>query len=194
LIKTIFLLLTIYHYIYATLKMKVNPIKSIGNFLIMKVIILIRHAKSSCDLPLRDFDRPLTENGIVKAIKMAKKSKEYIPEQYTIWSSSAKRASDTAKLIVQNWDLDANAITFSDALYTFDERKLSAIVKSCSNDCNNLILFGHNNAITDFVNKFGDIFIDNVPTAGFVSIIFETNDWNAITKGKTVKKLFPRDC
>lgn len=160
----------------------------------MKVIILIRHSKSSWDLPLRDFDRPLTENGILKAIKIAKKSKEYIPQQFTIWSSSAKRASDTAKLIVQNWDLDTNAITFSDALYTFDERKLEEIIKSCPNDCNNLILFGHNNAITDFVNKFGDIFIDNVPTAGFVSIIFESNNWKTITKGKTVKILFPRDC
>ena len=158
------------------------------------MIILIRHSKSSWDFPLRDFDRPLTEIGIDKAIKIAKKTKEFIPQQFTIWSSSAKRASDTAKLIVQKWDLDANAITFSDALYTFDEKKLEELVKSCPNDCDNLILFGHNNAITDFVNKFGDIFIDNVPTAGFVSIIFETNNWKTITKGTTIKILFPRDC
>ena len=160
----------------------------------MKVIILIRHSKSSWDLPLRDFERPLTEIGISKAIKVAEKTKEYIPEQFTIWSSSAKRASDTAKLIVQNWNIDTSAITFLDALYTFDERKLEEIVKSCPNDCNNLILFGHNNAITDFVNKFGTIFIDNVPTAGFVSITFETDNWKTITKGKTTKTLFPRDC
>jgi len=163
-------------------------------FQIMKMIILIRHSKSSWDFPLRDFDRPLTENGIAKAIKIAKKFKERLPQQYTIWSSSAKRASDTAKLMLQNWDVNASEIIFSDALYTFDDQKLEEIVKSCSNDINNLILFGHNNAITDFVNKFGDIFIDNVPTAGLVSIIFETNNWKSITKGKTTKILFPRDC
>ena len=163
-------------------------------FYIMKKIILIRHSKSSWDFPLKDFDRPLTESGIDKAIKIAEKSKDYLPEQYTIWSSSAKRASDTAKLIVQKWEVDASAITFSDSLYTFDEKKLEELVKSCPNDCDNLILFGHNNAITDFVNKFGDIFIDNVPTAGFVSINFETNNWKTISKGKTTKILFPRHC
>jgi len=169
-------------------------IKLIFLFLIMKKITLIRHSKSSWDFPLKDFDRPLTENGIAKAIKIANKTKEFLPQYFTIWSSSAKRASDTAKLMAQHWDVDASEIIFSDALYTFDERELKEIVKSCPNDCNNLILFGHNNAITDFVNKFGDIFIDNVPTAGFVSIIFETNNWKSITKGKTIKILFPSHC
>jgi hypothetical protein len=37
-----------------------------------------------------------------------------------------------------------------------------------------MLFFGHNSAITNFVNKFG-IFIDNVSTSGFVSE-FETND------------------
>ena len=158
------------------------------------MIILIRHSKSSWNLPLRDFDRPLTEIGISKAIKMAKKTKEYIPHQFTILSSTAKRASTTALLFVENWNIDTTAITFLDKLYTFDEIKLEEVIKLCPNDCNNLILFGHNNAITDFVNKFGNIFIDNVPTAGFVSIIFETNNWKTITNGKTNKILFPRDC
>ena len=160
----------------------------------MKKIIIIRHSKSSWDLPLKDFDRPLTKGGIQKAILVAQKSKEFIPTDYVIWSSSANRASSTAKLFVATWNLPNMEITFSDRLYIFDSRKLEEIVKSCPNENNNLILFGHNDAITDFVNKFGDIFIDNVPTAGFVSIIFETNNWNTITKGKTDKVLFPRDC
>jgi phosphohistidine phosphatase len=160
----------------------------------MKKIILIRHSKSSWDFPLNDFDRPLTENGITKAILVAKKALEFIPLQKTIWSSSANRAKSTAILFVQNWNLDIQSIQFFDDLYTFDLRKLEQIVKSCANDVDNLILFGHNNAITDFVNKFGDIFIDNVPTAGFVSITFETNNWKDISKGKTTKILFPSHC
>jgi len=160
----------------------------------MKKIMLIRHSKSSWDFPIKDFDRQLTDEGIQKAILVAQKTKEYIPTDFMIWSSSANRASSTAKIFVATWNLTNTNITFLDALYTFDLRKLEEIVKSCPNENNNLILFGHNDAITDFVNKFGDIFIDNVPTAGFVSIIFETNNWNTITKGKTDKVLFPRDC
>lgn len=159
----------------------------------MKKIILVRHSKSSWDLPLKDFDRQLTDRGIQKAILIAQKSKEFIPANCIIWSSSANRASTTAKLFVATWNLPNTEIAFLDRLYTFDARKLEEIVKSCPNENNNLILFGHNDAITDFVNKFGDIFIDNVPTAGLVSIIFETNNWNTISKGKTDKVLFPRD-
>ena len=70
---------------------------------------------------------------------------------------------------------------------------MEQIVKSCPNECENLILFGHNCAITDFVNKFGDIFIDNVPTYGLVSINFEIDDWKKLTKGHINKILFPRD-
>ena len=160
----------------------------------MKKIMLIRHSKSSWDFPVKDFDRQLTDSGIQKAILVAQKTKEFIPTDFIIWSSSANRASSTAKLFVATWNLPNTKIAFLDTLYTFDERKLEEIVKSCPNENNNLILFGHNDAITDFVNKFGDIFIDNVPTAGFVSIIFETNNWNTISKGKTEKVLFPRDC
>jgi len=160
----------------------------------MKQIILIRHSKSSWNLPLKDFDRPLTENGITKATNIAIKTKEFLPQHHTICSSSAKRATDTAMIIVENWDLNTNTISFSDDLYTFNLNKLEQFVKLCPNNIESLILFGHNNAITDFVNKFGDIFIDNVPTAGFVSIIFEANHWKNISKGKTTKILFPRDC
>jgi phosphohistidine phosphatase len=47
--------------------------------------------------------------------------------------------------------------------------------------------FGHNAAITNFVNIFGDVSIENVPTSGFVSIEFDTENWIEIKKGKTKK-------
>ena len=82
---------------------------------------------------------------------------------------------------------------FKEELYTFDERKLEQIIKLCPNDYDNLILFGHNEASTNFVNKFGNIFIDNVSTSGFVNIIFDNNSWNDIEKGVTKKVIFPSD-
>ncbi len=164
------------------------------HFFYMKKLLLIRHAKSSWDLPLRDFDRPLMKKGIQDANNVFSKIVDIIPQTFIVWSSAAKRAAETALLFAENISIPVEDIQFKEELYTFDGNKLEKIIKSCPNDYENLILFGHNSAITDFVNKFGDIYIDNVPTAGFVSIIFETNDWNSITKGKTVKTLFPRDC
>jgi phosphohistidine phosphatase len=159
----------------------------------MKQLILIRHAKSSWEAPLRDFDRPLNSKGIHDAHLVSSNVSSYLPKSFIVWSSSAKRASETAMIFAQNISIPFESIVFKDSLYTFDERKLEQIIKSCSNDYYHLIVFGHNEAITNFVNKFGDIFIDNVSTSGFVDIIFDNENWSDIEKGKTKKIIFPRD-
>ena len=159
----------------------------------MKKLILIRHAKSSWQATLRDFDRPLMKSGIHDAHLVSSNIQKDIPKSYLMWSSAAKRASETAIIFAQNISYPIQSIVFKEELYTFDESKLEQIIKSCPNDYDNLILFGHNEAITNFVNKFGNILIDNVTTSGFVSINFETNNWNTIENGKTIKIIFPRD-
>ncbi|MCX6171810.1 MAG: phosphoglycerate mutase family protein [Flavobacterium sp.] len=159
----------------------------------MKQLILVRHAKSSWEAPLRDFDRPLNSKGINDAHLVSSSIIGYLPKYFIVWSSPAKRASETAMIFAQNISISYDSIIFKDELYTFDEKKLEQIIKACSNDYNHLIVFGHNEAITNFVNKFGDIFIDNVSTSGFVDIIFENENWIDIRKGKTKKIIFPRD-
>ena len=159
----------------------------------MKLLTIIRHGKSSYEFSISDRDRNITFVGKSNSSYIANKTKELINLNSLFWSSSATRTQETAKIFMLNWGLDFDKINFKEELYTFDALKLEQIIKSCPNDCNNLILFGHNSAITDFVNKFGDIFIDNVPTSGLVSIIFDANNWQEITKGKTTKILFPRD-
>ena len=159
----------------------------------MKNLILIRHAKSSWDVPVHDKERALTVNGVKDAHLVAIEAKNLVPKTCVIWSSSAKRATDTALIFVQNFSYPIESIVYKDDLYTFDERNLEKIIKSCSNIFESVILFGHNGAITDFVNKFGDIFIENVPTAGFVSLIFDTDDWKKIENGKIIKIIFPKD-
>jgi phosphohistidine phosphatase len=159
----------------------------------MKNLILIRHAKSSWERPEIDSKRDLTTKGMLKATKVASFTKKNANPNALVWSSFAKRAYKTAVIFLENWHWNLDKIEIINELYTFDSIKLEQIVKSCPNDCNNLILFGHNNAITDFVNKFGDVFIDNVPTAGFVSIDFDTDSWTKISKGKTIEIIVPRD-
>ena len=160
----------------------------------MKKLTLIRHAKSSWNNPINDFKRPIIEEGIQKTIKVATETKKLFNDKSLIWISPAERTRQTAKLFLSIWGGNNEMqIQFKENLYTFDLNQLEKIVKSCSNEFKSLILFGHNSAITDFVNKFGNIFIDNVPTSGYVSIIFECDDWNKINKGKTEKIIFPSD-
>ncbi|MBC5839645.1 SixA phosphatase family protein [Flavobacterium muglaense] len=159
----------------------------------MKKLILIRHAKSNWDTPLKDIDRPLDQRGFKDAHLVSLHINNFIPKKFLIWSSVAKRASDTAVIFAQNILYPIESILYKEALYTFDENQLEKIIKSCSDTYDSLILFGHNGAITNFVNKFGDVFIGNVPTSGFVSIEFDTDYWETINHGTTKKIIIPKD-
>ena len=159
----------------------------------MKQLMLIRHAKSSWDLQFNDHERPLAPRGNQDAQLVSVAIEKYLPDNFMIWCSTAKRARETALIFAKNIFLDAGNIVFKEELYTFDNIELARIIKSCDDDIDNLIVFGHNEAITNFVNKFGNTFIDNVPTCGFVSIIFDSKTWKNIGRGVTKNVVFPRD-
>ena len=159
----------------------------------MKNLILIRHAKSSWESAVHDKDRALTTKGIKDAHIVSSHIADYLPKTYIIWTSGARRAIDTALIFAQNISYPIESIVYKDDLYTFDEKKLEEVIKSCSNLFESVIVFAHNGAITNFVNKFGDNYIDNIPTSGFVSLEFDTDDWKKIKKGKIKKIIFPKD-
>lgn len=159
----------------------------------MKNLILIRHAKSSWETPIQDLYRPLIQRGIEDAHLVSSLIYEFLPKTFLMWSSVAKRASDTALIFAQNISYPVENIIFLKELYTFDEIQLEKVIRSCNNLYECIVLFGHNEAITNFVNKFGDTFISNVPTSGFVSLQFEVEDWTKINKGKIKRTVFPKD-
>lgn len=159
----------------------------------MKNLIIIRHAKSSWDAPLEDKDRPLASRGISDAHLVSSHITKFLPKTFIIWSSTARRASETAVIFTQNMSCPLESIVYREDLYTFESRTLENIVKSAQKSYDCVILFGHNEAITDFVNKFGDVSIENVPTSGFVSMLFDTDDWSQIKNAKTERMVFPRD-
>ena len=159
----------------------------------MKNLILIRHGKSSWEFNKDDFDRPLAERGISDAGLVAQHVAHLLPQPYVIYSSSAVRARETAIQFALIFDYPLDKIELSNSLYTFDEHKLESEIRSLPDKHQNVILFGHNEAITNFVNKFGDMYIDNVSTSGFVSLAFESDNWQSINRGKIVNIVFPRD-
>ena len=159
----------------------------------MKNLILIRHGKSSWNAPLLDYERPLTDRGIRDAHLISQSAISILPKSFTIYSSSAKRASETAIIFAQNFSFPLESIQFEESLYTFDVYQLEHIVRNINNEYETVILFGHNAAITNFVNKFGDVYIENVPTSGLISFMFDCSTWNEIMKGRITNVLFPRD-
>lgn len=159
----------------------------------MLQLILIRHAKSSWETIVEDKARPLSNRGIQAAHAVSDAFKAFLPDRFIIWSSPAKRAFETAVIFCQNLNVSYETIIKKEALYTFELIPLEENIKKCENKHQNLILFGHNDAITNFVNKFGDLSIENVPTSGVVIMEFDQECWTDIANGRVVKQIYPRD-
>jgi len=159
----------------------------------MKKLILVRHGKSSWEMPLEDHERPLTNKGIKNSNFIFEKIQKILPERFLIWSSTAKRAHDTAKIFNEVLNIPQELTVLKNDLYTFDSSSLTKSIKKCEDSVPSLIIFGHNNAITDFVNKFGNKFIEKVPTSGVVMLEFETDSWNFLNDGRIIETMFPKD-
>lgn len=159
----------------------------------MKNLILVRHAKSSWEHHVIDHERPLNEKGINDAnnISIYLNSKNLNIDG--VFSSDSVRTKTTANIFFENLKIDRSMLQLNHDLYDFSGSNLIGVIKECPNDIHTLMVFGHNHAITAFVNTYGDIFIDNVPTCGVVQIEFDITDWKDLNKGKTVSTLFPRD-
>lgn len=166
--------------------MHINTLKS------YKTVFLIRHAKSCWDNELVDFERPIKRRGILDSNLVSNYLKNSNISPSLILCSSANRTKLTAKIFIENLALTNVTIKYLEELYDFSGESLLRIIESCDNSFGSIMVFGHNYALTNFVNKFGDIHVENVTTSGFVKINFETNSWKNLVKGKTEKIVFPK--
>lgn len=159
----------------------------------MKKLILIRHAKSSWKHDVIDHERPLNERGINDAHLISNKLLNDKLRVDLVVCSDAVRTKTTAHIFTLNLGINQDIVEYDHDLYDFQGANLIKGIKNCDNSINNLMVFGHNHAITHFVNTYGSEFIDNVPTSGVVIIKFEIDNWLDLNKGTTIKTLFPRD-
>lgn len=159
----------------------------------MKQLILVRHGKSSWENNLPDEKRPLKKRAYNDAAVVLKTFKEFVGGNLTLWSSPAVRAHTTAKLFKEELQIPDERFTVKKDLYTFDENQLLSVIKSCPNEIEKLMVFGHNPAMTGGVNRLGDKPIDNLPTTGLCVIDFDCDSWRDLKTGKTLLQLFPKN-
>ena len=159
----------------------------------MKTLYLVRHAKSSWEFDLDDHQRPLSDRGLKDAPLVASyiKSKIKLPEK--ILSSDAVRAKTTALLYLKELGIQENQLILEPNLYDFSGKGLDSVIRNCDNEISRLMIFGHNHAMTNIVNKYGSKAIGNVSTAAFTAIDFDTDDWSTIAKGITIYYITPKE-
>lgn len=159
----------------------------------MKTLIIVRHAKSSWKYDVSDIKRPLISVGITDASLVSNKFKMSGHNPEALFSSPAKRAFETCKIFTTNMGFSYKKVQISDQLYDFGGNKVANFIKLLDNNYNDVMIFGHNHALTAIVNTYGDRDIDNLPTSGLVVIKFKINSWKDIERGKTELIIFPRD-
>lgn len=159
----------------------------------MKKITLVRHAKSSWKFNVIDHERPLNKRGENDAHLVSNWFHKFGIDVDMVFSSDAVRAKTTANIFITNLKIDQNIVSFEHDLYDFSGANLVRFIKSCDDAIDNLMIFGHNHAITAFVNTFGDMAIDNVPTCGVVILHFNIDSWKKLSQGKTIKTVFPKN-
>ena len=157
----------------------------------MKYLYLIRHAKSSwADPALSDFERPLNKRGKRDAPFMGKRLAQYDKQPEIIFSSPAKRALKTARLIGAECGFKKNQIIVKKSLYTFSFEPIVEVVRRTEDSVNIQALVGHNHGLTECAELLSSTALDNIPTCGIVLIEFNLTSWNLVETGKGTLVMF----
>lgn len=151
----------------------------------MKMLIIVRHAKSSWDVAtMSDFERPLNHRGKKDAPVMAKNLLNKIGNIDAFISSPAERAKETAELFAEVFGKKKREIIFFNELYHASVTVIYDVIKKTDNKVQSIIVFTHNPGITDFVNSLSGVRTDNMPTCGVFVVKAAIEDWQDFDKAK----------
>ncbi|GAA5315963.1 MAG: histidine phosphatase family protein [Candidatus Pelagadaptatus aseana] len=146
----------------------------------MKTIHLIRHGKSSWDdYQLTDMERPLKQRGIKDCEIMA----PYIAQvgcKFThTFVSPARRAEQTMELLADHLDTPVSW-QIDERLYTFDCGEVLAWLRDIDNDIDEVVVVGHNPALTDLHNLLTGECLYNLPTCGYLQLQSSAKKWQQL--------------
>ena len=161
----------------------------------MKILYLVRHAKSSWEYPqLDDFERPLNHRGRNNAPFMGDVLKKRGVSPDLILSSPANRAATTARIIAAKINYSLEDIMYTESMYGAGEGKMIDLIKSMHNDINKLMIVGHNPGMTHLANSLGNGRVSNIPTCGIYCVHLKISTWNMIQdqRGNTEFFEFPK--
>lgn len=150
----------------------------------MKSLLLVRHAKSSWDFDVEDFDRPLNHRGETDAPAMAKRLLKRDIKIDAFVSSPAKRAFTTAALFADVYDKKRKNIIIIPALYEAAVDDFFNAVAGLDSDFKTVALFSHNPGITAFANKLNCGTIDDMPTCAVFAVKADIKKWQDFAAAK----------
>jgi phosphohistidine phosphatase len=149
----------------------------------MKTLTIFRHAKSSWNHPeLSDHDRPLNKRGKHDGPVMGDRLKAAGIRPSLIIGSSAVRAWKTARIVARQIAYPIEFLQREPGLYHAGVNSLLDIIAAQDEGFKSIMVVGHNPGLTDLANELIPGLTTNIPTAGFVSILIDSDDWDLRTR------------
>ena len=149
----------------------------------MKILHLMRHGKSSWDQPgVNDIDRTLLPKGILNNVIVAEKLLDKYGKPEKIICSPANRALHTATIMAREFKVDPASISIIQSIYESDTSTVLDEIEKTPSHIDSLMVIGHNPTFTQIANLFLPEEIDNIPTSGITTLVFDIKDWRILDK------------
>ena len=140
-------------------------------------LTVVRHAKSSWkESGQSDYERPLNRRGERDAPEMGRRIAAWNERPTHVVASSARRAMQTAEALTAGW-LAPGTIAGQRELYLASAEQLLECVQALDPAHVHVMLVGHNPGLTDFLNRFADANMANLPTCGVVRVRLWVPEW-----------------
>lgn len=150
----------------------------------MKQLILVRHADSDWGNPaLTDIKRPLNRCGSQSAPVMGQQLRCLGIRPQSIICSPALRARETASLLAAELGFAETEIVCDPRIYEAEVVDLMAVIRGLDEVLGQVLLVGHNPAISDLAALLGDAEPGPMVPCAAVGLICEAETWWQVEGG-----------
>ncbi len=149
----------------------------------MKLLTIIRHAKSSWQAPgAEDFARPLNRRGKRDAAAMGKRLAAigFMPD--VLLSSPAKRARSTARRLGKQIGYPKSRIAYDENIYHATSDRLLAVVRNLDDDVEHAALVGHNPGFSGLSDLLSTTHVGEMPPGGVARLELDVSSWRDVNR------------
>jgi phosphohistidine phosphatase len=156
----------------------------------MTTLLLLRHSKSEeLNLTKSDFERNLSEQGLLDIQKVKKYYFSKYPFPDLILSSSANRTKQTTELFFDFMEVVPN-IVYLDELYHASASQILDIIQKYAQKHRFVAVVGHNMGLSELANLLSKNGCPELPTSGYA--LFELENGLELNQGDLYEMLNPK--
>ncbi|MBL8033542.1 MAG: histidine phosphatase family protein [Leptospiraceae bacterium] len=162
----------------------------------IKTLYLLRHAKAETqDAKKTDHERQLIDKGIRHAGKMAKLVESFRFPPEAIFTSTAARAHETARIFGETLKLSDKVIA-DDTFYSASHQTYLQRIQKFPDEIDSLMIVGHNPVLEDLLVLLTSRspFHCKMPTCALASVHFHVTLWSEIRPATGILRvmLYPK--